>query len=144
LADHVKLQESRLDSHKKYISDVVIPNYRKEIEEDLADWDYWKSWHEVSPEFQIRAENASKNMKFLSSDTYMYGMWNVIGSSSANNGLQLLSTGLKFMGAASSAAGPQGRIAGVILQGGATAVGMASADAENKAEVGEAFQSAFR
>jgi hypothetical protein len=72
-------------------------------------------------------------------------MWGVLGSSAAFNGIQLLSTGLNWLGAGLlMAPAPQAKAAGVISTAAGAGLGLASGVYENRAEVTQNYISGLR
>jgi hypothetical protein len=104
----------------------------------------WESWHTPSAEFKAK-EKAAQNNYLTSFDTYTHGMWGVLGSSAAFNGIQMLSTGLNWLGAGLlMAPHPYAKAAGAVSTAAGATAGIASGVYENRAEVTQNYISGLR
>ena len=95
----------------------------------------WKRWHTPSKAFKAKEEAAQDNY-LTNLDTYTHGMWGTLGSSAAFNGIQLMSTGLDYLGMGLLyAPHPVAKGAGIVATAAGGVLGMVSGDRENRAEI---------
>ena len=104
----------------------------------------WLEWHTPSAEFKAKEKAAQANY-LTDFDTYKYGMWGVLGSSASFNGIQLLSTGLNWLGAGLlMAPHPGAKAAGAVSTAAGAGLGIVSGVYENRAEVTQNYISGLR
>lgn len=121
----------------------IVYDKQKAIENKQEALD-WEAWHTPSAEFKAK-EKAAQDNYLTSFDTYTHGMWGVLGSSASFNGVQMLSTGLNWLGAGLlMAPHPYAKAAGAVSTAAGAAAGIASGVYENRAEVTQNYISGLR
>ena len=99
----------------------------------------WEAWHTPSREFKAK-EKAAQDNYLTSLDTYKYGIWGVLGSSASFNGVQMLSTGLDWLGMGLlMAKDPIAKVAGAAATAAGSVLGLTSGVYENRAEITQGY-----
>jgi hypothetical protein len=98
--DYVKISQN-IDKFNKEFQEASTKQIAQDKEMALKNKQEaieWAAWHTPSKEFKAKEKAAQDNL-LLDTGTYTHGMWTVLGSSASFNGVQLLSTGLDWLGA---------------------------------------------
>lgn len=146
LNSYLQLRNNIISTNDKFQEDADIEiNKDKDLalrnKQEAIDWE---EWHTPSKEFKAR-EKAAQSNYLTQFDTYKYGMWGVLGSSASFNGIQLLSTGLNWLGAGLlMAPNPYAKAAGAAATAAGAGLGIASGVYENRAEVTQNYIAGFR